>query len=89
MIEKNIMKEILARGPVTVGILANIELQLYESGIITCEDILMPTSSYTESQIDSLRRIRDRFRFDGHTVTIIGWGVDKDGVKYWIIQNSY
>lgn len=24
-----------------------------------------------------------------HSVTLVGWGVDPDGVKYWILRNSY
>ena len=25
----------------------------------------------------------------GHAVTIVGWGADKKGTPYWVMQNSY
>lgn len=82
------MKEIRARGPIMVGIIAPYYFQLYEKGILTCGDILMPDSKLDEDQTEILRRIRDEFRLVEHLVAIIGWGETEQRVKYWIIQNS-
>ena len=31
----------------------------------------------------------DPDKLDGHCVAIIGWGVTKDGTKYWLVRNSW
>ena len=89
MNEMNMMKEIRARGPITVGILTPALLSLYKSGVMNCANRLLPKSDLTESQQEILRRIRDGFRPVEHLVTINGWGTSEKGEKYWIVQNTY
>ena len=83
------MKEVRARGPITIGMLFPYYFGVYEEGILTCDDIVLGADGYTETQLEVLRRLRDGFRPEEHLITIIGWGENKDGVKYWICQNSY
>jgi len=89
MNEKTMMKEIRSRGPLAVGIIVPYYLSYYKSGVIGCDDTLLPEEMYTENQLESLRRIRDDFRLVEHMVAMVGWGVEPNGQKYWIIQNSY
>ncbi len=89
MNEKNMMKEIRARGPITVGIIMPVYATYYKSGILTCKDVLLPDDRFTETQEEILRRIRDDFRLVEHLVAAVGWGETETGEKYWILQNSY
>jgi hypothetical protein len=50
MNEKNMMKEIRARGPITVGIIMPVYATYYKSGILTCKDVLLPDDRFTETQ---------------------------------------
>lgn len=83
------MKEIRARGPIIVGMVFPYYFQFYNNGILECKDTLLPKKTFSEDQIEILRRIRDEFRLEEHLVMILGWGESKQGVKYWIVQNSY
>ena len=88
MNEKNMMKEIRARGPITIGVLVPPLLYYYKTGIIDCTDILLPKADLSESEGETLRRIRDGFRPVEHLVSIVGWGETPAGAKYWIVQNT-
>ncbi len=89
MNEVNIMKEIRARGPVTIGIITPPLLSYYRSGVIDCIGRLLPKTSLSESEEEVLKRIRDGFRPVEHLVSAVGWGEQPDGKKYWIVQNTY
>ena len=88
MNEKNIMKEVRARGPVTVGILTPRYMVYYKSGITNCGERLLPKVSSTEREEEILIRLRDGIRPVEHLVSIVGWGQTKEGSKYWILQNT-
>eukprot|EP00826_Nyctotherus_ovalis_P012382 TRINITY_DN13271_c0_g1_i1.p2 TRINITY_DN13271_c0_g1~~TRINITY_DN13271_c0_g1_i1.p2 ORF type:complete len:142 (-),score=28.27 TRINITY_DN13271_c0_g1_i1:274-699(-) len=88
MNEINMMKEIRARGPISVGMIFPFYFQLYDTGVLDCRGSIMPEESLNETQTEVLRRIRDEFRAEEHLVSIIGWGATKTGIKYWILQNS-
>lgn len=88
MNELNMRKEILARGPLTIGILTPAHLVLYKSGVMDCNGRLLPKTSLTESQEEILRRLRDGFRPVEHLVVVAGWGITDDGEKYWILMNT-
>ena len=89
MNEKNMMKEIRARGPVGVGIMLPLNIAYYKKGVMTCKTEYLPSDLLPESERDILRRIRDEFRPIEHLVTVVGWGETEAGEKYWIVQNSY
>ena len=84
----NIMKEVRARGPVTIGILTPPYLLYYKSGVTGCRGLLLPKVGLTETQGEVLRRIREGFRPVEHLVTVVGWGKTENGEKYWITQNT-
>jgi len=89
MTEKNMMKEIRARGPITVGIISPIMLRYYKSGIIACNTILLPSANLSETETETFRRIKEGFRPVEHLVVIAGWGETDKGEKYWIMQNTW
>ena len=89
MNEKRIMKEVRARGPITVGIVSPLLLRYYNSGIIACNDLLLPRESLSETEEEILRRIKEGFRPVEHLVVLAGWGETEKKEKYWIIQNSW
>lgn len=73
--EKAVKREIFNRGPLVGAIEVKDDFLVYEGGIYT------PT-----------RYARDQFSADAkpimQAVLIVGWG-RQDGVKYWIVQNSW
>lgn len=89
MNEMNMMKEIRARGPITIGLLVPLSMSYYESGIVTCDTLMPNPLEYTETELEVLRRIRDEFRMVEHLVSIVGWGETPKQEKYWIVRNTY
>lgn len=85
---ESMMKEIRARGPIMVGMLFPYYFKLYSEGILECKESFLPANKFSEDQTEILRRIRDGFRLEEHLVMLIGWGENKEGEKYWILQNS-
>ena len=71
--EEPLYRAIYERGPVAVGINAN-RLQAYDDGVIMMDDC-HPLGR----GISSIN----------HAVLVVGWGVTKDGIKYWELKNSY
>lgn len=59
--------------------------EIYQRGPITCEvAITQELKNYTSGIfVDRTGRTAD-----DHVVTINGWG-EEDGVKYWIVRNSW
>eukprot|EP00826_Nyctotherus_ovalis_P002900 TRINITY_DN10583_c0_g3_i1.p1 TRINITY_DN10583_c0_g3~~TRINITY_DN10583_c0_g3_i1.p1 ORF type:complete len:544 (-),score=121.28 TRINITY_DN10583_c0_g3_i1:145-1776(-) len=89
MNEARIMKEVRARGPVTVGIISPFMLRYYKSGIIACDSTLLPSSNLSESETEIFKRIREGFRPVEHLVVVAGWGETDKGEKYWVVQNTW
>ncbi|CAK8691477.1 unnamed protein product [Clavelina lepadiformis] len=78
--EELMMQDLVANGPVAVGIEVYEDFQLYESGIY--------------HHVTELRSPLDGafnpFELTNHAVLVVGFGADsKTGEKYWIVKNSW
>lgn len=71
--EPALMAALYNRGPVAVGINANLLMQ-YSDGIIMADDC--PPLGEGIYSIN-------------HAALIVGWGEDDSGIKYWELKNSY
>jgi cathepsin B len=65
--EENVMKQLVANGPVTAAFTVYADFLTYQSGV------------YQHVSGDEL---------GGHAIEIVGYGSD-NGVKYWIVKNSW
>ena len=86
--EELMCKEIRARGPILASILVPPAFSLYREGILDCDGMYMPKTRLVESEEEILKRVRDNFMPVEHLITIIGWGENTKGEKYWICLNS-
>lgn len=71
--ESALMNALFNRGPVAVGINANLLMQ-YSNGVIMASDC--PPLGEGIYSIN-------------HAALVVGWGVDDHGIKYWELKNSY
>ena len=72
--EETLMKAVSTQGPISVGVDANLDWQLYHSGIYDPSHSLLGCSPNINKQ--------------DHGVAIVGYGADS-GKDYWIIRNSW
>ena len=84
--EEMMMKEIRAFGPIPGHIRVESDFMFYKSGIYMHFN-KVKKSSRTISKLSILDRNIEWLRVD-HSVVIVGWG-EENGIKYWIIGNSY
>lgn len=91
--EQSIMQDIYEHGPIGCGIMAT---DLMEHGYgINCLD--PPTSPLTTSAHPGTNCMTGTFQEPtndmdariNHVVSIVGWGTDAQGNKYWTIRNSW
>ena len=85
--DATMMREIRAKGPITVDLNVPPGFGLYKEGILT------------EDGLEEIRRMMKEcngesdliWEYVNHSVAIIGWGADMahGGMKFWICRNSY
>ena len=80
--EENMMREILQRGPITVNFQSMDDLSMYSGGIY------IPSDSDL-AEYKKMCSPQKNFYAVSHSVMIFGWGVSDDGVKYWLVRNSW
>jgi cathepsin X len=59
--------------------------EIYARGPIACGVNAMPLVNYTGGVYSDNRR----FNMIDHEISVAGWGVDENGVKYWDLRNSW
>jgi len=77
--EAAMMRELVASGPLAVGITVPSSFEAYRSGVYI-ED--------TRPRAERAAAPYKPFEPTGHAVLVVGYGVDK-GVKYWRVKNSW
>ncbi len=78
--EKDMMEEIFKNGPIVIAINAPPDLFYYSGGVYQHGQV--PKSDISISGVS-------RWEKTNHAVACVGWGVADDGMKYWIIKNSW
>jgi len=73
----NVMKEILARGPVTCSLVATDALVYNYSAVADANHgVFVDTQDYDEDKVD-------------HDVEVVGWGETDQGTPFWVARNSW
>jgi hypothetical protein len=76
--EEFIMLELYERGPLTVSMTV---FQSFFSFFASSDNKTRVYSIYDKPEFDQLK--------GRHAVNVVGWGEDDNGIKYWIIKNSW
>lgn len=76
--EQNMMEELFATGPLTVSFEVLPDFRYYKTGVYIHQEI--PHEILQEDP---------KFVITNHLVLLVGWGITDDGVKYWIVKNSW
>ncbi|CAM9315881.1 unnamed protein product [Ascophyllum nodosum] len=69
----------------TVSGEADMMTEIFARGPIPCEIYAVPLHTYTGGVLDVPEIPSDT----DHIVSVAGWGQTKDGVKFWIVRNSW
>lgn len=79
--EELMMREIYKNGPIPVSYLVYPDFKYYQNGIYS--------NVKAEKVVRKANKV-NKFEATTHSVTVVGWGVDKDTqTKYWIAKNSW
>ncbi len=65
---------------------ANIMKEIYENGSV--EGTFSVYEDFADYESGVYQHVTGSYE-GGHAIKIIGWGVTEDGVKYWLIANSW
>ena len=80
--ESGIQKEILKNGMVDVTWSLPMQAQHYGSGVLKLAPETALAEKTNEMNSDVVAELTQ-------SSAIIGWGIEKDGTKYWIVRNSF
>lgn len=80
--ESGIQKEILKNGMVDVTWSFPMQAQHYGSGVLKLAPETALAEKTNEMNSDVVAELTQ-------SSAIIGWGIEKDGTKYWIVRNSF
>jgi hypothetical protein len=78
--EVAMMKEIYEGGPIIVAFEAPSSLYYYDGGVFDG-----PISKKVDQHVKGI----NPWEATNHAVVAVGWGITLDGVKYWIIKNTW
>lgn len=84
--ERSMMDEIHRNGPVMVAFQAPSNLFYYRNGVFTCSS--SPKSEPQRADIPNIEAVRP-WEQTNHAVVAVGWGVAEDGMKYWVLKNTW
>lgn len=62
--------------------------EIYHRGPIVVS-MYSHTPEYANYKGGFVLRNSDKFPGTTHVVSLVGWGTDENGVKYWVVRNSY
>ena len=75
--EEAMMREILARGPITCSFAADDAFMFrYAENANKHEGVYVDRTKKSDEEVD-------------HDISVVGWGVTEGGLKYWIVRNSW
>ena len=85
--EAAMMAEIFERGPIACEIDAN-PLENYTGGIIDVS--ACGPRRFPRKEGLTQKKVPDSYEPDtNHIISVAGWGTAEDGIKYWIVRNSW
>jgi cathepsin X len=62
--------------------------EIYARGPIACGVNAAPLVNFTGGQVFT-SDMQPRINMIDHEVSVVGWGVDANGIKYWEMRNSW